>query len=238
MPLFVLFASADPDLGADLPDTPPISSLEESGDSASIPPDHPAYDRVQTLSESDTVPRRISRRLVVGVLVVLALFVCAYFVFRSISERGNESPDLLTLAANSSEDVQLDVLTEDLDEAEDYILGEFGWPIRVPVLAESRLVGVGVDEVTDGVELPVLQYASGDSEPVTVYVYDYAFLDAAAGRLSIASPVYARLAEDDGVDVRRVDDYYVILWRRRAVIFTAITLADPALIVEGLRLGR
>ena len=128
--------------------------------------------------------------------------------------------------------------TEDLDEAEDYILGEFGWPIRVPVLAGSRLVGVGVDEIAEGVELPVLQYATGESEPITVYVFDYAFLDAAAGRLSLAPAVYARVAEDEGVDVRCVEGGYIILWRRRVVIYPAVMLEDPSPIAEGLRRGR
>lgn len=240
MPLLALFASVDSEFGSGPVHSPQDSSTKAPADVESIPSDHPAYDRLQTPAAPDTAPRGLNRRIVVGLLIALALLLCTYLVIRYLGDRVEDTPDLLALAAYSAERVRLDVQTEDLDEAEDYILGEFGWPIRVPVLADSRLVGVGVDEVTEGVELPVLQYATGEIEPVTVtvYVYDYAFLDAAAGRLSIASAVYARLAEDDGVDVRRIDDYYLILWRRRAVIFTAVTLADPAVIVEGLRLGR
>ena len=218
------------------------ASPDEPAEPESIPDNHPAYDRVQTPAaadaHSDVAPRVLNRRVVFGVLIVVTALLVTYFIVRASGGNGGDSQDLLTLAASNAPTVRLEVLTEDLDEAEDYILGEFGWPIRVPVLAGSRLVGVGVDEIAEGVELPVLQYATGESEPITVYVFDYAFLDAAAGRLSLAPAVYARLAEDEGVDVRRVEGSYIILWRRRAVIYTAVMLEDPSPIAEGLRRGR
>ncbi len=228
MLFFVLLASlqSDDDLNA-----------EELREQAHVPDDHPAYDRIQTRVEPDSAAKGVNRRVLGGVALFIVALVITYLIVRPSGEI-SDTPDLLTLAASEAGSVLLDIETEDLDEAEEYILGEFGWPIRVPVLSDSRLVGVGVDEITDGVELPVLQYATKDSEPITVYVYDYAFLDAAAGRLTLSPAVYARLAEDDGVDLRRVGDYYVLLWRRRAVIYTAVTFEDPALIADGLRLGR
>ncbi len=238
MPFFVLLASSvsDENFGAaeDLSQAP----FQEPVPTEYIPDDHPAYDRVQTREETDSTPRRLNRRVFVGVLLFLGALITAYYIAGPSGDGSGNAPDLLELAAERAEEIVLEIQTEDLDEAEDFILGEFGWPIRVPVLAGSRLVGVGVDEITEGVELPVMQYATAEREPVTVFVYDYAFLDAAAGRLSLSPAVYARLAEDDGVDVRRVNDYFVILWRRRAVLFMAATLEDPSEIVEGLRRGR
>ena len=242
---FVLLASlpfdsehSDTDLGSvdDLDQASPDEPVEL--ESEPIPDGHPAYDRVQTPLEADVAPRVLNRRTVIGVLIVVAALLVTYLIVRASGGNGGDSPDLLTLAASNAPTVRLEVLTDDLDEAEEYILGEFGWPIRVPILAGSRLVGVGVDEIVEGVELPVLQYATSESEPITVYVFDYAFLDAAAGRISLTPAVYARLAEDDGVDVRRVEGSYIILWRRRAVIYTAVMLEDPSPIAEGLRRGR
>ncbi len=229
---------SDTDLGSvdDLDQASPDEPVEL--ESEPIPDGHPAYDRVQTPLEADVAPRVLNRRTVIGVLIVVAALLVTYLIVRASGGNGGDSPDLLTLAASNAPTVRLEVLTDDLDEAEEYILGEFGWPIRVPILAGSRLVGVGVDEIVEGVELPVLQYATSESEPITVYVFDYAFLDAAAGRLSLAPAVFSRLAEDDGVDVRRVEGSYIILWRRRAVIYTAVTLEDPTPIAEGLRRGR
>ncbi|HYG66491.1 MAG TPA: hypothetical protein VD838_02495, partial [Anaeromyxobacteraceae bacterium] len=145
-----------------------------------------------------------------------------------------DAQDLLTLAAAHASDVRLDVATSDLDAAEEFVIGEFGWPIRVPVLPEARLEGVGVARLAEGVEVPVFRYQAG-GEPLVVYAYDYAFLDAAMDRLTLAAPVYARLADDPSVDVRRVGDAYLVLWRRRAAIYTAVTYDDPAPLVEYLQ---
>ena len=235
MTFFVLFASMQSDADVGPIDVPDPASPDAPDQSDPIPDDHPAYDRVQTRVEPEMARRVLYRRAIIGVLVVIAALAVVYLIVRNSGENGVNAPDLLSLAAANASSVRLDIRTEDLDEAEDYILGEFGWPIRVPVITGSRVVGVGVDEITEGVELPVLQYATSENEPITVYVYDYAFLDAASGRLTLAPAVYARLAEDDGVDVRRVDEYYVLLWRRRAVIYTAVTLEDPTPIAEGLR---
>ena len=247
MLFFVLFASLPSDSeqsDADLSsvDAPNDASRDERAEPEPIPDDHPAYGRVQTPAETDVdsnvAARMLNRRIVISVLIFATALLVAYLIVRSSGGGSSDSPDLLTLAASNASSVRLEVLTEDLDEAEDYILGEFGWPIRVPILAGSRLVGVGVQEIVEGVELPVLQYATSEGEPITVYVFDYAFLDAAEGRLSLAPAVFARLAEDDGVDVRRVEESYIILWRRRAVIYTAVTHEDPTPIAEGLRRGR
>lgn len=214
------------------PPAPPYEAAPYDADPEALPDDHPAYDRVQDRPES---PPRGRKRNVFGLVVLLiaGLFI-TYLLLRPDGTEGG-TPDLLTLAAAQAPSVRLDILTEDLDEAEAFIYDEFGWPVRVPVLPDLRLVGAGVAEIADGVELPVLQYGDETTGPITVYVYDYAFLDAATGRLQLAPAVYARLAEDTPVDVRRVGDVYLVLWRRRATIYTAVTMADPAPFVEYLR---
>ena len=229
--------SEQSDVPLNAAEAPSHASLDEPA-AKPIPDDLPTHGHVQTPVDSDVGPRVLNRRIVIGVLIFVAALLVTYFIVRPSGGTNGATPDLLRLAASNASTVRLEVLTDDLDEAEDYILGEFGWPIRVPILAGSRLVGVGIDEIAEGVELPVLQYATIESEPITVYVFDYAFLDAAEGRLSLAPAVFARLAEDDGVDVRRVEGSYIILWRRRAVIYTAVTHEDPTPIAEGLRRGR
>ncbi|HLT48588.1 MAG TPA: hypothetical protein VK002_15245, partial [Rubricoccaceae bacterium] len=202
-------------------------------DTASLPPDHPAYDRIQHRPRHER-----SRRSRIGGFLTAAALVVAGLVVTYALVRPDDAPgdiqDLLTLAAEHADAVSLEVVTSDLDVAQQYIVGEFGWPIRVPVLPEARLEGVGVAALVEGVEVPVLRYRTTGDAPVVVYAYDYAFLDAAADRLRLAPPVYARLADEPPVDVRRVGDRYLVLWRRRAAIYTAVTSDDPAPLVEYL----
>lgn len=201
-------------------------------DTASLPPDHPAYNRVQARRSGVRRGQLVS--LFAGVAIVLVGLLVTYLLLRPGAGEGT-ALDLLTVVAAHADAATIDVTTSDLDEAEEYIIGEFGWPIRVPVLPEARLVGAGIDVLAEGVEVPVLRYARDDGSAITVYVYDYAFLDAASGVLTLSQPVYARLAEEPPVDVRRVGEAYLILWRRRAAIYTAVTYDDPAPLVEYLR---
>ncbi|NNF59204.1 MAG: hypothetical protein HKN04_13295 [Rhodothermaceae bacterium] len=203
-----------------------------------VPGDHPAYDRIQTRSEnatpSDSPTRTLVQRLAMGIGIVGVGLLVTMFVLRPDPTDGG-TPDLLALAAAHADIIELDERTDDLDLAQEYIYQEFGWPVRVPVLPDARLAGVGIAELAEGVEVPVLQYQPGEGQLITVYVYDYAFLDDAQSYVSLASPVYARLAEDDPVDVRRVGEAYLVLWRRRAAIYTAVLTDDPGPLVEYLR---
>lgn len=189
---------------------------------------------VPAAEQRATSSRTWFERLIFGMLCLSAGLLIAYLIFRP-DNSGSGTPDLLALAASRADLVELDANTGDPAEAESYILGEFGWPVTVPSFPESHLVGVGVDELVAGIELPVLRYNIGEQSPVTVFVFDYAFLDDASGRLSLSPAVYARLAEDESVDVRRTNDEYVVLWRNRAVVYAAIVHDDPDPLVESLQ---
>ena len=149
-------------------------------DTASLPPDHPAYDRIQSRPAKAPSQRSRLGGVITAVALVAAGLLVTYALVRPEATPANVQ-DLLTLAAEHAGAVTLDVTTSDLDEAQQFIVGEFGWPIRVPVLPDARLAG------------------------------------------------------DPPVDVRRVDDRYLVLWRRRATIYTAVTPDDPGPLVEYLK---
>jgi hypothetical protein len=229
-----------PTLDDDIPADPEPPELPEDRPPLDdyVPGDHPAYDRIQTRSAnaqpSDSPTRTLVQRLAIGGAIAGLGLLVTVFLLRPDGTDGG-TPDLLALAAAHADVIELDERTDDLDLAQEYIYQEFGWPVRVPVLPDARLVGVGIAELAEGVEVPVLQYQPEEGDLISVYVYDYAFLDDAQGFVSLASPVYARLAEDDPVDVRRVGEAYLVLWRRRAAIYTAVLTDDPGPLVEYLR---
>ena len=81
---------------------------------------------------------------------------------------------------------------------------------------------------------PTFRYVGVGSESVVLYAYDYAQLDRASEWLILPQGVFARLAEETPFDTRRLDATgdYAITWRRRAVVFTAITSSEE--VVERL----
>jgi hypothetical protein len=169
-----------------------------------------------------------------ALLVVLAAvgLMLAYGARRGA---GGEARDLLTLIAEQAEAVRLEVRTSDPAVASEFILNEFGWPLDVPPLRSARLVGVGVHALSPEIELPVMRYVTAENTPLTVFAYDYAFLDAAEAQVRLASPLYAHLADAEAMDVRRVEGHYLVVWRRRAAIYTAVTASEPTALVEEVR---
>lgn len=193
-----------------------------------------SFDSAQDPDNRNRSKRKWLERFLFAIVFLGVGLLIAYLFLKP---DGNESsvPDLLVLAASQADLVQITASTNELVEAESFILGEFGWPAQVPEFPEVTLVGVGIHELAPGVELPVLRYEPSERAPFTVFIYDYAFLDDAAGRLRLAPGVYARLAEDEAIDVRRTNDEYLVLWRERAVIYSAVVHDDPDPIVESLR---
>ncbi|HYE95483.1 MAG TPA: hypothetical protein VD962_04700 [Rubricoccaceae bacterium] len=177
--------------------------------------------------------RRIGPGFFAVIVLLLVGAALAFYFFRPVPPADN---DLLALAAEQAAGVRLAVETPDPAEAETFIVGEFGWPITVPELNGATLEGAGIAEIVSDVQMPVLRYRAANGAPITVYVYDYALLDAAGEALALPPAVYTRLADDEARDVRRLDDYYLVSWRRRAAIYTAVTTAEPAF-VSGLQTG-
>lgn len=163
--------------------------------------------------------------IVAVVLTVVALVVT--FAYLSDDTTGSV-PDLLTLAADRAGQAPLTVPTREPEQAADYIFEQFGWPLEVPALQAARLEGVGIDPLAEGVELPVLHYRTPANERVTVYAFDYAFLDAAERQVQLAPAVYAHLADPEALDVRRQHSRYLVVWRRRAAIYAAVTPSNDA----------
>ena len=207
-------------LGADAPPPPPSDP----------PPALSAADRLQSRPaepasrERSALPPRLSwtRLLVFG--VVGALIATAAVVWM---DRAGEDTDLLGRLVEASDEFQPDLVTTNPDQAAGFVMDAFGWPVGVPDLPDLQLVGVGEAAVlsTPALEvgMPAFRYDGLDDESVVVFVYDYVLLDGAAGALVLPDPMYARLAEDPPVDVRRQSGYYVVTWRERSVLYAAVT---------------
>jgi len=125
----------------------------------------------------------------------------------------------------------------DGDEASAWVFNQYGWPIVIPDLPDLQLVGAGETSLSEEASAPTLdatwvtptfKYVGTGSETVVLYAYDYAQLDRASEWLALPQGVFARLAEETPFDTRRLDSTgdYAITWRRRAVVFTAITESE------------
>ncbi len=188
-----------------------------------------AYDRVQ---QRETAPEASGGGLSWSWFAGLVFFIAGVVGVWMWVNRAPEAaePDLYRLAVSAATDFRPSEITDDPDRAMSYVLEAFGFPLFPPELDGFTLLGVGRAEWASGVEVPAFRYDGADGATVVVYVYDYIFLDDTAreGILRLAPEVYARLAEPEPVDSRRVDGAYVVTWRRRASIFSAVAPGEAS----------
>ena len=203
------------------------------------PPPTSAFDRIQTRtvavarSSRQRLPRR--RRavwLTAGLVALVALTALATWWVRR--EAPGSDRDLLVAMAASAEGYDPSYRTADADQAEAYVADVFGWPIGVPAMPGLSLIGVGEAALSKELTVPAFRYVGPGDESALVFAYDYVFLGQAEGALDLPDATYAQLAEPEPVDTRRLGGAYLVTWRRRAVVYTAVT--ESAAVFE--RIGR
>lgn len=194
-------------------------------------PDTPAvsaFDRVQTRTESripltPDASRGAYWRTVSRVAVVLALVgAVVYFARR---DPGTDS-DLLARLAEIGDDYQPALVTTDRAQAAQYVERTSGWAIDVPELPGMALVGVGFADLSPQTSVPAFRYEGDGRDDAVVFAYDYVFLDEIRGSYTLAEAVYASLADEPPLDTRRLGGTRFVSWRRRAVLYTAVTTSD------------
>lgn len=210
------------------------------GDAASGPPpggapvERPAaFDRVQTRPPADDPPGSVWR-VAAALALVVVLVVAAWLLFRPPAL--SESESLLAHLVASAAEFRPDVETTRPDEARAFVTDQLGWAVPPPDLPALALVGVGLAVIgqaeTGGaaspadVVAPAFRYEGAGGESAVVYVYDYITLDRVGASFDLPEATYAVLAEPTPVDTRRIADAYLVTWRRRAMIFTAVTQSE------------
>ncbi|MEM6326126.1 MAG: hypothetical protein AAF791_03325 [Bacteroidota bacterium] len=185
------------------------------------PPSVSAMDRIQDPAPADD-EADFSWRWLAGVVLVIAGIMGVWLWTHR--DTGPDD-DLLREAVAAYRTFSPAELTNDPDEAAEWVFDNLqGWLIFPPEIEGFVMLGVGSAQLADAVFVPAFRYDGADNTTFVVFAYDYILLDEAAesGRLRLAPEVYARLAEPEPVDIRREGDAYVVTWRRRSVLFTAV----------------
>ncbi|MEO0560008.1 MAG: hypothetical protein AAF170_17710 [Bacteroidota bacterium] len=198
-----------------------------------------AFNKVQSRTP-DPSPVRWVRTL--GLVIAAGVGLWLTFTWIRGAPPAEES-DLLFRMSIAAAEFRPATQVRDGDEASAWVFEQYGWPVVIPDLPDLQLVGAGETSLTRESTAPPLEstwvtptfkYVGLGSETVVLYAYDYAQLDRASEWLALPQGVFARLAEEIPFDTRRLDQTgdYAITWRRRAVVFTALTNSEA--VVERL----
>lgn len=202
----------------------------------------PAFDRVQDWPGRD---RRDARPLprwlwaLLALLVFVGVGVGAWFIWPTEEGAGNLLVELL----RATEEFRPELATTRPDEAAGLVLDELGWSVAPPDLPALALVGAGVPIIASlrptpaatpvEVRVPAFRYEGAEGEGAVVFVYDYILLDRLAGTFDLPDATYAVLSEPSPVDSRALDGMFVVTWRERAMLLSAVT--DDEAVAERIR---
>jgi hypothetical protein len=214
----------------------PFGELGENQEQMELAPESfPAFDDPP---EPPPPPRRLRTRWLPWAVVALILvgLGIAYVLLRTPSPEVSDS-DLLHRLIESTDSFRPELATLSDAEALDYLVERFGWPITSPAIPGMQMVGVGSAALSETVEVPGFRFDHANGETAVVFAYDYVFLDQVRDQFTLPEAVYAQLGDANPVDTRRLGDAYLVSWRNRAVIYTAVTFDEATFesIGQGVR---
>ncbi|WP_424520848.1 hypothetical protein [Rubrivirga sp.] len=192
--------------------------------------DLPAFDRVQSRETAETSTLSSWLKSAGFVALVLAGVGLVLWLF---TPEDQETSDLLERLVATAENLQPDLVTTVPDDARELVLNELGWSVPPPEFTAIALVAASIcdiGEIKPGeampavpVQIPAFRYEGADDARAHVFAYDYILLDRVGRVFDLPDAVYAVLSEPSPVDSRVVNGHYVVTWRKRSMIFSAIT---------------
>ena len=210
----------------------------------SAPESFAAFDRMQT--EPDEMPAAPPRRTVPAwraALVAVLLAVAIGAAYWWLRPGATEQEDLLVVLAEAADEFRPEQATTVPDQAQRFVLETLGWSISPPDLPSLALVGVGLPSIGEvrptpsaapaEIQVPAFRYEGSAGERAVLFAYDYILIDRIQAEMDLREGTYAALSEPTPVDSRFVDGVYVVTWRVRAMIFSAVT-TDEA-VADGIR---
>ena len=193
--------------------------------------DLPAFSRTQTRPSPVPRPEPIPRGRVAALAALVAVGLGIAYVWVQ-TPGADEGENLLAALVDATATFEPALQTTRPAEARAFVLDQLGWDVAPPDLPALALVGVdfpvvgatagGAPSARD-VEVPRFRYDGSAGQTAYVYAYDYILLDQVRASFDLPEPTYAVLGEPVPVDTRRLDEAYLVTWRRRSMIFTAVT---------------
>lgn len=165
---------------------------------------------------------RFVTRLTTTLLIILVAGLTGY-AFSSLLRREPET-NLINLSVEQADEYELDFRTDHPEQAERYVRDRLGWRVVLPGIEGAALQGVGIREVTTGVEAPAFAYEDEASGAlVTVFVYNYTLLDRYDDRIVLERDILRQIEDDGNYDLYDLGEERVLVWRNRDDIFVAVT---------------
>ncbi|GMQ80679.1 MAG: hypothetical protein BMS9Abin05_0107 [Rhodothermia bacterium] len=202
-----------------VPVPPTLRSVVESRGGHTRPTDLRA-DRSATAELKRPKKNRMNR-----VLLYTWVILAAGFIGYLLTRLGTPTPpstDIIELSLSAASDVDITFRTGNAEQAEMFIADRLGWRLSTPEITQASLLGIGLTEILDSIELPVLIFSdNNDDTEIPVFAFSYGFLENHRDQFGLARGTLRQIQESAGFDVHELDGRTAVIWRDRDDIFVA-----------------
>lgn len=165
-------------------------------------------------------------------LLVSIAIVSSLAVFLVPDEARQVQTDLISRAVTSIAELNPSLNSSDPQLLTKYIREQFEWDTSPPLISGAKLIGAGVQEITDGFDLPAFIYRDSNGPDILVYMLSYRVLDDQAVDLEIPESVLTSLSEEYQLTVAGAPEgNQAVLWREYSFIFLAVSATEEPLLL-------
>jgi len=142
------------------------------------------------------------------------------------SENGDQGEDVKLFDLISAHDPieNLSFLGSEPSQIERFILDRLDRRVQVPRLSEGNLIGISVESILPGFQLPAIRYSDlTNSDEILIYVLDYQIISQMQSRLNVDRGILNHIAIENAYDLQLDGDEERLIFRHRDDIYLALT---------------
>jgi len=172
-----------------------------------------------------SLAQRFGRMTGIATLILFAGFLG--YAITTYLPRPSRDTNLISLAVRDAGKVKVDFHAASPEQGERYLFDRLDWRITIPIIDDATFEGVGHSEIAGGELAPVLLFHDDTSNvPITVFAFNYAFLDRNEDRLQLEQTVLKQIQEDQHFDIFVLEEQQVLIWRFQDDIFVGVFKGD------------
>ena len=172
-------------------------------------------------SGKPSLPMRIAGAFL---LILVASAIGTWIAFPSENGAVAENAHLFDVIAEHEPAENLTFLGSESSQIERFILDRLDRRVSVPELSDGNIIGVSVETVLPGFQLPAIRYSDlVSSQELLIYVLDYELISHIESRLDVDLNILNQIAAEDAFDIQIDNRGERLIFRERDDIYLALT---------------
>lgn len=169
-------------------------------------------------------------------LILVTSAVATWIVFPKNDVSNNANSQLFDIISLHAPSQDLAFQGSESSQIERFILDRLDRRVAVPQLLDGSIVGISVETISQGLQLPAVRYSDlKNSEDVVLFILDYDIVTQMESQMSVDRDVLNQIAADGSVDIRLDGGNNRLIFRSRDDIYLIKTESDVSNLRERIQ---